>query len=257
MSAVAAEFTGIRHIRIDDFGSGSITVDQGTRPDVVEASVEAADEDFLRSVQLRRERDKLRIDFPPAPWRSSEASIALTVPAGLSYAIKAAAAHVQLRAEIGPAKLSNGSGDIAVQTATDLECSTGSSYVVVDRLLGRFGKISSGTGDIQVHEAFCPLTVRSGSGDISVNALLHAALQANSGSGDISVPWTTGSVDLRTASGSLTIGVADQLPAWLDLSTVSGEISIGLESTAEPGPGEPYVSVRARTASGDITIHRA
>ena len=257
MSAVAAEFTGIRHIRIDDFGSGSITVEQGTRPDVVAASVEAADEDYLRSVQLRHERDQLRIEFPPAPWRSSDASIALTVPAGLSYAIRAAAAHVQLRAEIGPAKISNGSGDIVVQTATDLECSTGSGYVVVDRLQGRIGKISSGTGDIQVYQASCPLTARSGSGDISVNALDHATLQANSGSGDISVPSTTGSVDLRTASGSLTIGVADQLPAWLDLSTVSGEISIGLESTAEPGPGEPYVSVRARTASGDITIHRA
>ena len=257
MSAVAAEFTGIRHIRIDDFGSGSITVEQGTRPDVVEASVEADDEDYLRSVQLRHERDQLRIDFPPAPWRSSDASIALTVPAGLSYAIRAAAAHVQLRAEIGPAKISNGSGDIVVQTATDLECSTGSGYVVVDRLRGRFGKISSGTGDVQVYQASCPLTARSGSGDISVNALDHATLQANSGSGDISVPSTTGSVDLRTASGSLTIGVADQLPAWLDLSTVSGEISIGLESTAEPGPGDPYVSIRARTASGDITIHRA
>jgi len=257
MSAVAAEFSGIRHIRIDDFGSGSITVEEGTRPDVVEASVEAADENFLRSVQLRHERDQLRIDFPQGAWRTPDATIALTVPAGLSYAIRAGAANVQLRAEIGPAKISNGSGDILVRAATDLECSTGSGYVVAERLQGRFGKISSGTGDIQVYEAFCPLTARSGSGDISVDALHHATLQANSGSGDISVPSTTGSLDLRTASGSLTVGVADQLPAWLDLSSVSGEISIELESTGEPSPGEPYVSIRARTASGDITVHRA
>ena len=47
------------------------------------------------------------------------------------------------------------------------------------------------------------------------------------------------------------------LPAWLDLSSVSGDIRIGLDSTTQPEPGEPYITVRARTASGDIAIHRA
>jgi hypothetical protein len=38
---------------------------------------------------------------------------------------------------------------------------------------------------------------------------------------------------------------------------VSGDIRIGLDSTTQPEPGEPYITVRARTASGDIGIHRA
>jgi DUF4097 and DUF4098 domain-containing protein YvlB len=82
-------------------------------------------------------------------------------------------------------------------------------------------------------------------------------LQAKSGSGDIGVTSTNGSVDLRSASGSLTVGVADNLPTWLDLNSVSGDIRIALESTTPPEPGEPYISVRARTASGDIGIYRA
>jgi hypothetical protein len=68
---------------------------------------------------------------------------------------------------------------------------------------------------------------------------------------------TSGSVDLRSASGSLTIGVAEQLPAWLDLTSVSGEIRIALESSSPPEKGSPYVAVRARTASGDIAVFRA
>jgi hypothetical protein len=55
----------------------------------------------------------------------------------------------------------------------------------------------------------------------------------------------------------LTVGIADNLPAWVDLSSASGDIRIGLESTNQPEPGEPYITLRARTASGDIAIYRA
>ena len=51
--------------------------------------------------------------------------------------------------------------------------------------------------------------------------------------------------------------MADLLPAWLDLSSVSGDIRIALESTAPPEPGAAYVTIRARTASGDIAVYRA
>jgi DUF4097 and DUF4098 domain-containing protein YvlB len=90
-----------------------------------------------------------------------------------------------------------------------------------------------------------------------VKSARGGSLRENSGSGDIAVSATNGSVDLRSASGSLTVGVADNLPAWIDLNSVSGDIRIGLESTAQPEPGEPYITLRARTASGDISIHRA
>ena len=101
------------------------------------------------------------------------------------------------------------------------------------------------------------LQIIGGGGIVVLLLLGQQALQANSGSGDISVSATSGPVDLRSASGSLTIGIADNLPAWLDLNSVSGDIRIGLESTVQPEPGEPYITVRARTASGDIAIYRA
>jgi DUF4097 and DUF4098 domain-containing protein YvlB len=103
----------------------------------------------------------------------------------------------------------------------------------------------------------CPITAKSGSGEVVVQFLRSASLLANSGSGDIAVSSTSGSVELRSASGSLTVGVADNLPAWLDVNSASGDIRIGLESTTQPEPGEPYITLRARTASGDIAIHRA
>ena len=106
-------------------------------------------------------------------------------------------------------------------------------------------------------EAACPVMAKSGSGEVTVKRMRTHHVQASSGSGDITVAATSGSADLRTASGSLTVGVADGLPAWLDLDSASGEVRIALESTHQPPPGEAYVSVRATTASGDIAVYRA
>ena len=173
------------------------------------------------------------------------------------YVIKTGSADISISADIGRSKISSGSGDITLGNAADLDCSTGSGNISVARVDGNGARLSSGSGDVSVGEAYCPLTAKSGSGEVVVQSLRGANLQANSGSGDIGITSASGSVDLRSASGTLTVGVANNLPAWLDLDSVSGDIKIALESTAPPEPGEPYISVRARTASGDIGIYRA
>ena len=98
---------------------------------------------------------------------------------------------------------------------------------------------------------------KSGSGEVTVKRVRTHHVQASSGSGDITVAATSGSVDLRTASGSLTVGVADGLPAWLDLDSVSGEVRIALESTHQPAPGRGVRLGPGPTASGDIAVYRA
>lgn len=188
---------------------------------------------------------------------STKAQLRLGVPDGLAYVIKTGSADISISADIGRSKIISGSGDITVGNAVDLDCSTGSGNISVSRVDGDAARLSSGSGDVSVSEVYCPLSAKSGSGDVVVKSLRGAELQAKSGSGDIGVAATSGSVDLRSASGSLTVGVADNLPAWLDVSSVSGDIRIGLDSTTQPETGEPYITVRARTASGDIGIHRA
>ena len=141
--------------------------------------------------------------------------------------------------------------------ATDLDCSTGSGEDLGRLCRGSGARLESGSGAVSVGEVCCPVQAKSGSGDVTIASVLQTEVQARSGSGDIEITSTSGSVDLRSASGSLSIGVPDQLPAWLDLESVSGRVRIGLDSTHPPAPGEAYVSVRARTASGDITVHRA
>jgi DUF4097 and DUF4098 domain-containing protein YvlB len=247
---------GVRRVAVENLGSGSVTIEPNARADLVECSIDATDERFLEQVRVRAEQDVLRLTFPPQP-HGTTTHLRLGVPDDLEYAITVGSADVVVRAIIGRSKITTGSGDIRVGQATDLECSTGSGNISVASLAGRAARLVSGSGDITVDEAHCPVSARSGSGQVTVKSVHHHHVQVNSGSGDIAVTKTSGTVDLRTASGSLTVGVTDGLPAWLDLESGAGEIHIGLDSTRQPPPHESYVSVRARTASGDITIRRA
>jgi DUF4097 and DUF4098 domain-containing protein YvlB len=257
MSLTNSVYEGVQHVVVDNFGAGSITIEPGPQGGVVEASLDVSDERYLDEVQVRHDHDRLRLSFPPQIFRNTTSHLRLGVPDGLSYAIRTGSADISVSAAINRSTIVSGSGDVHLGEAVDLECSTGSGDISVVRVAGRAAQVSSSSGDLTVAEVYCPLSAKSGSGDVVVKSVHRADVQAKSGSGDIAVSSTTGSVDLRSASGSLTIGVADNLPAWLDLSSTSGDIRIGLESTDEPDRGQPYVSLRARTASGDISIYRA
>jgi DUF4097 and DUF4098 domain-containing protein YvlB len=254
--SITQSYERVRHVVVDNIGGGSITVVPGSGQDLVEAAIDTPDDAF-EQIQIRHDHDWLRISFPHEFARHSKAELRLNVPDGLDYVIKTGSADISIGAEMARSKIVSGSGDITVGSATDLDCSTGSGAISVARVHGNSTRLGSGSGNVSVGEVNGPLAAKSGSGDIVVTSLRRATLQANSGSGDISVSAAIGSVDLRSASGSLAVGIADNLPAWLELNSVSGEIRIGLESTAQPEPGEPYITVRARTASGDIAIYRA
>lgn len=250
-------YEGVTSVQLENVGSGSITVEPGPRPDLIEGSVNVSDGTHLEDVVVRQEADQLRIIVPQNGLHGSATHVRLGVPDGLTYTIRAGTAAIAITARADRAKIVSGSGDVSVDEVSELDCNTGSGSISVGRLLSRGARLNTGSGDISVAEARSPLSAKSGSGDIVVRSLRQADLAASSGSGDIAVPSTSGSVDLRSASGSLTVGVADDLPVWLDLNSVSGAIRIALDATAEPAPGEPYVSVRASTASGEIAVYRA
>ena len=97
----------------------------------------------------------------------------------------------------------------------------------------------------------------SGDVEIAVGRLRRAS--ANTASGDTTIgAVVSGSVVVNAASGDVRIGVRRGSRVHLDCSTVSGDARSELElGTDEPEGDGPFVEVKARTASGDITITRA
>ena len=92
---------GVRRVVLDNLGDGSVTVEPGVQPDLVECSINAGQEEFLNAVQVRQERDALRISFPPKVFRNTNAHLRLGVPPDLEYVIKVGSADVSVSADIG------------------------------------------------------------------------------------------------------------------------------------------------------------
>jgi DUF4097 and DUF4098 domain-containing protein YvlB len=256
MNVRSFDYRGIKQVVVDNLGDGSIMVEGGVDADAVEGTIEA-DDSLLADVQIRQAHDSLRISLPQRSWRGTTVDLRLRVPEDLAFVIKTGAADVSFAVGIARSKIVSGSGDINVGRAEDLDCSTGSGNVHVSELVGRGARLSTGSGHLSIGSSSCPISAKSGSGHIDITSLNRADLQAGSGSGEVVVSSTTGSVDIRSASGEVSVGVADRLATWLDLSSVSGRVAIGLEAISQPEPGEPYITVRARTASGDIGVFRS
>ncbi len=256
MSLFEEVYSGIRSVSIEQRGSGDVLINAGAEPDQVRCTVDDWDAADPSAIQVERRQDRLLITAPQVWGNNSNSDVFLEVPAGLDVSVTTQSGDVVINADLGSGKFTTGSGDVAVGTSVTLSVKSGSGDIAVGRV-HEGAEVTTGSGDISIRDATGPVSAKSGSGDIRLDRLRSAAISGSTGSGDISVPSTTGSVDLRSASGSIEVGVAEGLPAWLDLNSVTGDISIDLDPSQQPEEGKPYVTIRCRTASGEIDISRA
>ena len=86
----------------------------------------------------------------------------------------------------------------------------------------------------------------------------HAGVGAKTANGSIRVGEVVrGSVVIETAAGGLDVGIRPGTVAWVDADSRFGRVHNTLGATGSPDPSEEAVEIRARTAYGDIVIHRA
>jgi DUF4097 and DUF4098 domain-containing protein YvlB len=101
------------------------------------------------------------------------------------------------------------------------------------------------------------LRVKSANGDITVGRAFDTVV-ATTANGSIQIGEVArGSVVLKTGSGALEVGIREGSAAWLDVRSSFGRVRNALGAADGPKPSQETVEVRARTAYGDITIHRA
>ena len=203
------------------------------------------------------------------------AEIVVEVPFGSGLSAKVGSSDVVARGRFTDTRVDSGSGDVSLDRVDgDTSVQSGSGDLVAEHLVGD-ARIKTGSGDIQVVRADADVVITTGSGDVRVEQAA-GDLAVKTGSGDVQVGtaasdvvFTTGSGDLaigrastgritaKTASGDVSIGVVGGTPVWTDVRTSSGRLSSSLPSTGEPAEGQPYLEVRATTASGDVTLHQS
>lgn len=253
--------------------SSDVTV---TATETSEASVQLiGDDDLAERTHVDLAGDVLDIDVPQVrgglfSGSGSRLRIEVVLPIGSSVLAKAGSGdlrttggltEVELRSGSGDlhvgvagrAIVTSGSGDSRVDRATTVEASAGSGTITIGTAEDVGAR--TGSGDIIIDRA-AGLRGTTGSGDLRIGETSTATLR--SGSGSIQVKLVrSGEIGASSASGGITVGVADGTPTLLDCQAVSGRVRSELEPSGEPGEGEDSVVLRLRTASGNITVLRA
>jgi DUF4097 and DUF4098 domain-containing protein YvlB len=159
--------------------------------------------------------------------------------------------------QTGAVLLRSGQGSVDIERAAGrVEISTGGGRLDVGRVDGA-AAVRNSNGDIWIGDVAGDLRAKAANGRIAVDRA-HAAVSVKSANGDIVLgAVASGEVVAETACGGVDIGVADGVPAWLELHTSYGKVQSELASAAAPDPGEDAVEIRARTGFGDITIRRS
>ncbi len=206
--------------------------------------------------------------------KDPRAEVVVEVPVASRLTVKVGSSDVVTHGRFDDTHVDTGSGDVSLDAVDgDTVVQSGSGDVLAEHLAGD-ARIKAGSGDIRVNRADSDLVVTTGSGDVRIGGATGGELAVKTGSGDAQVGslsgellFTTGSGDLvvgeaaagritaKTASGDIRIGVRAGTPVWTDVRTASGRLASTLPSTGEPAADQPYLEVRATTASGDLTLH--
>lgn len=262
---------------------GAIDVFAGDRADTV-VTVSPTNPD--KAVD-RRGAEETTVDFdgqrvtikgprPRLSWIGPTESVDVKVelPAGSRFTAEIAVGGVRAVGRLGATRIKSSMGRVDLDTIGDLWLRASHGNATVGTAEGGIeitadhGQIRIGTvtgdallkashGSILIGESGGDLDAKLSYGDLEITKAL-ASVAAKTAYGSIHLgEVSSGSIQVESGFGQVTIGVRPGVPAWLDLSSKDGHVRNELDGDHAPGPSEQAVAVRARTRASDISIQRA
>ena len=113
--------------------------------------------------------------------------------------------------------------------------------------------VTSGAGDIGIERSSGDTELNSGSGDVTILDAV-GRLRIHTGAGDVNASFSEGTIEVRSGMGDIIVRVPTGVAVWQDLTTGMGDVRSRIPSYGEPEPGEPFLSVTARSGAGDVTL---
>lgn len=268
-----------------EFGVGDLRVVASDRTDTmveVRPSDPAKKADVTAAEQTRVEYAGGRLLIKaPKNWRQytfrgggESVDVQVELPAGSQLRGETGVAALRCRGRLGECRYKTGIGDIQLDQAGAVQLRTGVGDITVERA-GGDAELTTGSGSLRIDGIDGTAVVKNSNGDTWIGRVT-GDLRVNAANGRISVDQASGPVAAKSANGDVRlgevahgavlaqtgfgkveIGIRDGVAAWLDLNTRYGTVRNDLDTADRPGAGEEAVEVRARTAFGDITIHRS
>ena len=267
-----------------ELSAGELRVVASERPDTV-VHVRPADSTESRYVaaaaQTRVEfaSGTLTVRGPRQPGfgvfgRVGAVDVLVELPAGSDVQAKLGIGSAGCTGALRHCRLRSGAGDLQVEHAATVSLTTGLGLVSAGTVTGD-ATLTTGSGRLQVRSVAGSAVLKNGNGEtwighagshVEVNSAngdiaadhTDASITANTANGDIRVrELVRGSATLRSAAGRIDVGIRPGTAAQLDVHTRFGRVRNEMTATDGPTDGDERAQVRARTAFGDILIHRS
>jgi DUF4097 and DUF4098 domain-containing protein YvlB len=158
------------------------------------------------------------------------------VPEGSSCAVNTVSADVRCTGEFGALDVHTASGDVSAERVT------GEADVVTS------------SGEVHVGEA-AEIRAKTASGNITLGHTT-GAVTAHTASGNVRIAQASGNrTEATAASGNITVAVPPGAGVYLDLWTLSGNVSSDLDPAHETAAAD--LTVHCRSISGNVRVSRA
>ena len=265
-----------------ELAAGDARITAGERDDTV---VEVRPRDPARRADVRA-ADQARVELADGRLlvrtqrqglglsRSGAVDVTIAVPAGSRLGGHTGVGDLHVEGRLGPCsyksgagairlgrtgtlKVVAGAGDISVEAADGAVVAvTGSGAIHLGAVAGD-AVVKNGNGAATLGDVAGDVRVSTSNGDVAVDRS-GGTVVAKTANGSLRVGTVQrGDVELRTAYGSIEVGVAEGTAARLDVRTGYGRLRQELDPAGAPPAGAQTVSIKARTSHGDITIRRA
>jgi hypothetical protein len=209
-------------------------------------------------------------------WAGTVESVDVRVelPTGSRLTAEIAVGGLRTVGRLGATRIKSSTGAVEVDTTGDLwlrashgNATVGTAEGGVD-ITADHGQIRVGTvagdavlkashGTILVGESRGDLEAKLSYGDLEITRAL-ASVAAKTAYGSIQLrEVSSGSIQVESGFGQVTVGVRPGVPVWLDLASKDGRVRNELDGDRAPDDSEQALAVRARTQFGDISIQRA
>lgn len=239
---------------------------------------DAAAEELIDKARVEQRGDDIVVELPKIKgglFRSrGEVRATITVPIDSTAKIQTASADIETDGHLGDVDVASGSGEVDLDVVADARIRTGSGDIEAKVVRGTCdvktgsadvsvghiaadADIIAGSGDVVIGEIGGLLKIKTGSGDIIVKQA-GDGVDALAGSGDLLVRRINrGRLKAKTGSGDITVGVADGTAAYLDIATVTGDVSSSLDASSAPEDGDQTVELIIQAGTGDVVLQRA
>jgi DUF4097 and DUF4098 domain-containing protein YvlB len=192
-------------------------------------------------------------------WRQLDIRLRIRTPEGANLRVSTASGDLRGRGRFGWLEAEAASGDVEVDELMGPATAKAASGDIRLPLVEGSATLNTASGDVRLGRVGGDVLVKAASGDVAVEDA-GGDVTISTASGDQRVDAVkAGSVDLKSASGDIKIGIREGSNLWVDARAMSGDLSSEVELGDEPPSGDdaPLVELRAASMSGDIDVLRA